>query len=68
MRFLTTEQKQQHINVCVELRQISSDDATFLSRATIGDESWIFGYEPVTKNNPPPPPPVENQEHVHNFL
>jgi hypothetical protein len=32
MRFLTADQKQQYVNVCKELRQITSDDATFLPR------------------------------------
>jgi hypothetical protein len=34
---LTADQKQQHVNVCEELRQIASNDAT-LSRVIIGDE------------------------------
>jgi hypothetical protein len=43
------DQKQQHVNVCKELRQIASDDATFLSTVITGDESWIYGYGPETK-------------------
>jgi hypothetical protein len=39
MRFLTADQKQQHVYVCKELRQSASDDATFLSRVITGDES-----------------------------
>jgi hypothetical protein len=34
---------------CEELRQIASDDATFLSRVITGDESWIYSYHPETK-------------------
>jgi hypothetical protein len=49
MRFLTDDQKQQRVTVCEELRQIVSDDATFLSRAISGNESWIYGYDPETK-------------------
>jgi hypothetical protein len=37
MRFLAADQKQQSVNVCEELRQIASDDATFLSRVITGD-------------------------------
>jgi len=37
LRILTADQKQQHVNVCTELRQIASDDETFLSRVIIGD-------------------------------
>jgi hypothetical protein len=49
IRFLTADQKQQRVNVCKELHQIASDDASFLSRVIIGDESWIYGYDPETK-------------------
>jgi histone-lysine N-methyltransferase SETMAR len=38
-KILTADQKEQLINVCKELRQIASDDATFLSRVITGDES-----------------------------
>jgi hypothetical protein len=48
-RILTTDQKQQYVNVCEELRQIASSDATFLSRVITGDESWSYCYDPETK-------------------
>ena len=47
-RILTADQKQQHINVCTELRQLASDDET-LSRVISGDESWVYGYNSETK-------------------
>jgi hypothetical protein len=31
------------------IRQRNSDDATFLSKVITGDESWIYGYDPETK-------------------
>jgi hypothetical protein len=31
------------------VQNILCDDATFLSRVIIGDESWIYGYDPETK-------------------
>jgi histone-lysine N-methyltransferase SETMAR len=43
------DQKQHHVNVCEELRQMTSDDATFLFRFITGDLSWIYGYGPETK-------------------
>jgi hypothetical protein len=49
MRFLAADQKQQCVNVCEQLRQIASDDATFFSRLITGDESCIYGYDPETK-------------------
>jgi histone-lysine N-methyltransferase SETMAR len=48
-RILSADQKQQCINVCKELHQIVSDDATFLSRVITGDESWTYGYDPETR-------------------
>jgi len=48
-RILTADQKQQHINVCTELHQLTSNDETFLSRVLTGDESWAYGYDPETK-------------------
>jgi hypothetical protein len=49
MRFLTAGQKQRRVNVCEELRQIATDDATLLSRVITGDESWIYDYGLETK-------------------
>jgi hypothetical protein len=51
-RILTAEQKQQRVDVCTELRQLASDDETFLSRVITGDESWVYGYDPETKQQP----------------
>jgi len=48
-RILTADQKQQRVNICTELRQLASDDETFLSRVITGDESWFYGYDPETK-------------------
>jgi histone-lysine N-methyltransferase SETMAR len=40
-KILTGDQKQQRVNVCTELRQLASNDETFLSRVSAGDESWV---------------------------
>ena len=48
-RILTAGQKQQRVKVCTELRQLASDDETFLSRVITDDESWVYGYDPQTK-------------------
>ena len=47
-RILTADRKQQRV-VCTELRQLASDYETFLSRVITGDESWVYSYEPETK-------------------
>jgi len=48
-RILTADQKQQRINVCTELRQQASNNETFLSRVITGDESWVYGHDPESK-------------------
>jgi len=47
-RILTADQKQERVNVGTELRQVGSDDETFLSRVITGDESWVYDYDPET--------------------
>jgi len=51
-RILTGDQKQQRVNVCTELRQLTSNDETFLFRVITGDKSWVYGYDPETKQKP----------------
>jgi hypothetical protein len=46
---LTNDQKQQHINVCLELREKANEDPAFIFRIIMGDKSWIYGYDPGTK-------------------
>jgi len=48
-RILTADQKQQRVNVCAELSQLASDDEIFLSGVITCDESWVYGYDPETK-------------------
>jgi histone-lysine N-methyltransferase SETMAR len=46
---LTNDQKQRHVNVCLELQGKANEDTTFISRIITGDESWIYSYDPETK-------------------
>jgi len=48
-RILTADQKQQCVNVCTEIFQVATNDETFLFRVITGDESWVYGYDPETK-------------------
>src|SRR5215472_2398419 len=48
-RIRTVDQKQQRVNACTEIRQIASNDETFLSRVITGDESSVYGYDPEIK-------------------
>jgi histone-lysine N-methyltransferase SETMAR len=45
----TNDQKQRHVNVCLELQEKANEDLTFTSRIITGDEIWIYGYDPQTK-------------------
>lgn len=48
-RLLTPEQRQQRVEVCEDLLQRVQEDPTIMSRLITGDESWIYGYDPETK-------------------
>jgi len=48
-RLLTPEQKEHCVAICYELRQRAVDDPSFISRVITGDESWVYGYDPETK-------------------
>jgi hypothetical protein len=48
-RLLTNDQKQWCVNVGPALREKGNEDQTFISRIIIGDESWIYCYDPETK-------------------
>jgi len=80
-RILTADQKQQRVNVCTGLRQLASDDETFLSRVITGNESWVYGYDAETKrqssqwkSSTSPRPKKghtgeeQSQEYDHHFL
>jgi hypothetical protein len=45
----TPEQKEHRVAICQELRQRALDDPSFMSRVITGDESWVYGYDPETK-------------------
>jgi hypothetical protein len=49
LQLLTNDQKQWHINVCLELRETANKDSTSISRIIMGDKSWIYSYDPETK-------------------
>jgi len=48
-RILTADQMQQNVSICTQLRQLPSDNETFLSRVITGDESWVYDYDLQTK-------------------
>jgi len=48
-KILTADQKQHRVNVCTDLPQLAYYYETFLCRVVTGDESWVYGYDPQTK-------------------
>ena len=47
---LTTEQKANRRDVCLDLLDRLEREPEFFSRVITGDESWILDYDPETKN------------------
>jgi hypothetical protein len=48
-RLLTPKQKEHRVVICQELHQCALDDQFFMSRVITGDESWVYGSDPETK-------------------
>jgi hypothetical protein len=48
-QLLTNDQKQRCVNMCLELWEKANKDPVFISRIVTDDESWIYGYDPETK-------------------
>jgi hypothetical protein len=48
-RLLSDDQKAHHVSVCNEHKQQARDDLSFISNITTGDETWMHGYDPETK-------------------
>jgi hypothetical protein len=51
VRLLTNDQNQWHVNVSLELQEKAKENPTFISRIITGDETWIYGYDPETKQH-----------------
>jgi len=48
-RLLSDDQKALRVCVCRELKQQARDDPNFISNIIAGDETWVCGYDPETK-------------------
>jgi hypothetical protein len=48
-RLLSNDQKEHRVAVCRELEDQARDDPNFISKVITGDESWVYGYDPETK-------------------
>jgi hypothetical protein len=48
-RLLNDDQKALRVSVCRELKQQARDDPNFISSIMTGDETWVYDYDPETK-------------------
>ena len=48
-RVSTVEQKQQRLSISLELRDHAASDSSFLGNVIMGDETWVYGYDPETR-------------------
>ena len=50
-RLLTDDQREQRQTIVRDLFERSCEDVQFLKNIVTGDESWVFGYDPETKQH-----------------
>jgi hypothetical protein len=48
-RRLSNNQMAHRVSVCRELKQQATDDPNFIPNIITGDETWVYVYDPVTK-------------------
>jgi len=48
-RLLAEDQKNNHLNVCYDLRKQVGNNPQILSKVVTGDETWCYSYDPETK-------------------
>jgi histone-lysine N-methyltransferase SETMAR len=48
-RLLSDDQKAHRVSFCRELKQQATDDPNFISSIITSDETWVYGYDPETK-------------------
>ena len=46
---LTDKQKQHRLSISLELRDRAASDSSFLRNVIMGDETWVYGYDPETR-------------------
>jgi hypothetical protein len=49
LRLLSDDQEALCVSVCRELKQQARDDPNFISSIITGDETWVYVYDPETK-------------------
>ena len=48
-RLLSVDQKQQRLDVCLDLKENVANDPSFLSNVITDDETWVYAYDPEIK-------------------
>ena len=48
-RLLTAEQKDNRMSICTDLCERAQNNPNFMSSVLSGDECWVYGYDPQTK-------------------
>ena len=43
------EQKQRHLSISFELHDRAASDSSFLGNVIMGDQTWVYGYDPDTR-------------------
>jgi len=51
LRFLSVDEKQQRLEVCLDLKENATNDPSFLSNVITGDETWVYAYDPGNQNS-----------------
>jgi len=46
---LMAEQKNDRLSICTDLHERAQNDPNFISPIITGDECWVYGYDPETK-------------------
>jgi len=50
-RLLNNDQRGHRVQVCTKLQKAVRHDPNFLSRVVASDESWLYDYDPETKQH-----------------
>ena len=48
-RLLSVDQKEQRLDVCLDLKENATNDPSFLSNVITSEETWVYAYDPETK-------------------
>jgi len=48
-KLLSVDQKQQRLDICLDLEENAANDPRFLWNVITGDETWVYAYDPENK-------------------